>query len=83
MNRLLNLLANAFPLWVTGGALVALWHPPAFLWFLPFIIPGLARLNFSDPLTTVPCAISATFHSVIGSILAGIWRLQDAGKEKS
>jgi hypothetical protein len=24
----------------------------------------------------VPCAISATFHSVIGSILAGIWRLR-------
>jgi hypothetical protein len=28
------------------------------------------------PLTALPCAISATFHSVIGSILAGIWRLR-------
>lgn len=36
----------------------------------------LARNNFADPLTAVPCAISATFHSVIGSFLAGIWRIQ-------
>jgi BASS family bile acid:Na+ symporter len=36
----------------------------------------LARRHFSDPLTALPCAISATFHSVIGSILAGIWRLR-------
>ncbi len=36
----------------------------------------LARRHFTDPLTALPCAISATFHSVIGSILAGIWRLR-------
>ena len=36
----------------------------------------LAQKNFIDPLTPVPCAISAVFHSVIGSILAGIWRLR-------
>jgi bile acid:Na+ symporter, BASS family len=39
----------------------------------------LAR-NFKDPVTgislaAVPCAISATMHSVIGSLLAGIWRV--------
>ena len=34
----------------------------------------LARKHFADPLTAVPCAISAVFHSVIGSILAGWWR---------
>jgi BASS family bile acid:Na+ symporter len=34
----------------------------------------LAKRHFVDPLTAVPCAISATMHSVIGSILAGIWR---------
>jgi BASS family bile acid:Na+ symporter len=39
----------------------------------------LARRHFSDPLTALPCAISATFHSVIGSILAGIWRLRPPG----
>jgi len=36
----------------------------------------LARKHFPDPLTAVPCAISAVFHSVIGSILAGWWRLK-------
>jgi hypothetical protein len=28
------------------------------------------------PLAALPCAISATFHSVIGSILAGYWRMR-------
>ena len=37
----------------------------------------LAKEHFAQmPLTPLPCAISATFHSVIGSILAGIWRLR-------
>lgn len=44
---------------------------------------GLAKLNFTDPLTTVPCAISATFHSMIGSFLAGYWRLLDHRKNKT
>jgi bile acid:Na+ symporter, BASS family len=39
----------------------------------------LAREHFAQmPLTPLPCAISATFHSVIGSILAGLWRLRPA-----
>jgi len=37
----------------------------------------LATQHFS-PVTAVPCAISATCHSCIGSLLAGLWRLQDA-----
>ena len=36
----------------------------------------LARKHFVDPLTAVPCAISAVFHSVIGSLIAGWWRLR-------
>jgi len=41
---------------------------------------ALAKRHFADPVTgvalaAVPCAISAIIHSVIGSILAGIWRL--------
>jgi BASS family bile acid:Na+ symporter len=36
----------------------------------------LARQHFADPLTALPCAISATVHSVIGSLLAGWWRLR-------
>ncbi len=35
----------------------------------------LARRHFADPLTAVPGAISAVCHSIIGSVLAGIWRL--------
>ena len=38
---------------------------------------ALAKEHFASmPLVALPCAISATFHSVIGSILAGIWRLR-------
>lgn len=35
----------------------------------------LARQNFSDPLVAVASAISSLFHSLIGSFLAAIWRL--------
>ncbi len=38
----------------------------------------LARRHFADPLTPVPCAISAVFHSIIGSLMAGIWRIWPA-----
>ena len=37
----------------------------------------LARKHFADPLTAVPCAIASVFQSVIGSMLAGWWRLHD------
>jgi BASS family bile acid:Na+ symporter len=38
---------------------------------------ALAKVNFASmPLAPTPCAISAVFHSVIGSVLAGIWRLR-------
>jgi bile acid:Na+ symporter, BASS family len=40
---------------------------------------ALATKHFANlPLATLPCAISATFHSVIGSLLAGFWRLRPA-----
>jgi len=40
---------------------------------------ALAKAHFANlALAPVPCAISATFHSVIGSILAGWWRLRPA-----
>lgn len=41
----------------------------------------LAGKHFPDPLTAVPCAVSSVFHSVIGSVLAGIWR-RDAAEGK-
>jgi bile acid:Na+ symporter, BASS family len=34
----------------------------------------LARQNFSSPLVAIPSAISSLFHSLIASLLAGIWR---------
>ena len=37
----------------------------------------LAQKHFpAEPLTAVPCAISSVTHSVIGSLLAGWWRLR-------
>ena len=40
---------------------------------------ALAQSNFPAlPTAPVPCAISSVFHSVIGSLLAGIWRLTPA-----
>jgi bile acid:Na+ symporter, BASS family len=36
----------------------------------------LARQNFSSPLVAIPSAISSLFHSLIASVLAGIWRKQ-------
>jgi BASS family bile acid:Na+ symporter len=44
----------------------------------------LARSHFANPLTAIPCAISAVTHSVIGSIAAAYWRskpVQGASQE--
>ncbi len=38
----------------------------------------LATLHFPDPLTPVPCAISACTHSIVGSGIAAYWRLSSA-----
>ncbi len=44
----------------------------------------LAQRNFPNlPAAATPCALSATFHSVIGSLLAGLWRLYPPRKEAS
>lgn len=40
----------------------------------------LATAHFADPLVAVPCAISATVHSCVGSAIAGAWRLADKNK---
>ena len=40
----------------------------------------LATLHFADPLTAIPCAISATTHSLLGSAFAGFWRSRDPGE---
>lgn len=38
---------------------------------------SLATTHFADPLVAVPGAISATMHSVLGSMLAGFWKMSD------
>lgn len=44
---------------------------------------ALAKAHFSAlPLAPLPCALSATFHSVIGSLLAGYWRLRSSRQGK-
>ena len=42
----------------------------------------LATAHFADPLVAVPCAISATVHSCVGSLIAGAWRLKDEKKTR-
>jgi BASS family bile acid:Na+ symporter len=49
---------------------------------------ALANRHFSDPisqvaLAAVPCAISAVVHSVIGSLVAGVWRLLPVKSQSS
>lgn len=34
----------------------------------------LARQHFASPLVAIPSAIASLFHSIIGSLLAGVWR---------
>ena len=35
----------------------------------------LAQQNFASPLVALPCAISAVFHSLVGSLAAAVWRM--------
>jgi len=37
----------------------------------------LAQRHFPDPLSALPAAISSVVHSLIGSLLAGLWRWRD------
>lgn len=43
---------------------------------------SLANAHFANPVTAVPGAISATMHSIFGSLLAALWRFSDARKTK-
>ncbi len=72
MRRLLSAAANAFPVWVLGATLLALWQPPLFAWFSgPWIVWGLAvvmlgmglTLELDDfrAVTRMPRAVAAGF----------------------
>ncbi|KAJ4980439.1 hypothetical protein NE237_031276 [Protea cynaroides] len=43
----------------------------------------LAGQHFGHPLTAVPCAVSSVTHSIIGSVLAGIWRYTTPTKKQN
>ena len=43
----------------------------------------LAGANFASPLVAVPSAISSLVHSLIGSLLAGIWRSRSGSRTDS
>lgn len=51
MIRILNLLANLFPVWVLVCGLIALWQPTAFSWFGPYIVPGLGIIMLGMGIT--------------------------------
>ena len=38
----------------------------------------LARQNFSDPATAIPCAISSLTHCILGSLCATVWQKEEA-----
>jgi BASS family bile acid:Na+ symporter len=40
----------------------------------------LARQNFVDPMVAIPSAISSLCHSLIGSLVAAIWRRRSDGR---
>ncbi|MCX7722097.1 MAG: bile acid:sodium symporter family protein [Verrucomicrobiae bacterium] len=45
---------------------------------------ALAQKHFPQmPLAPLPCALSATFHSVIGSLLAGVWRISASRSDEA
>ncbi|PXF44573.1 putative sodium/metabolite cotransporter BASS1, chloroplastic [Gracilariopsis chorda] len=44
---------------------------------------SLANVHFANPATAVPGAVSATMHSVLGSILAAIWRFSSSKQPPS
>ena len=43
----------------------------------------LAQQNFANPLVALPCAISAVFHSLVGSAAAALWRARTADEQAS
>ena len=48
---ILNKIVNLFPIWILVGSVLALVHPPTFLWFKPYIVPGLMVIMLGMGLT--------------------------------
>lgn len=62
---LVALFVRLFPLWVTLGGVVALFHPPAFVWFLDYglITPGLQIIMLGMGLTLELTDFSRVFRA--------------------
>ncbi|MEM0994856.1 MAG: bile acid:sodium symporter family protein, partial [Bacteroidota bacterium] len=46
-----NKIVNLFPIWILLGSVLALAHPPIFLWFKPYIASGLMIIMLGMGLT--------------------------------
>jgi len=72
MDRLLNLFASAFPLWVVGCSIAALVHPPLFIWFSgPWITYGLGVIMLGMGITLSAQDFTRIF-SMPGWVIAGV-----------
>lgn len=71
MIRLLNLLANLFPLWVIVCCAAALAHPPLFAWFKPCIVPALGLIMLGMGITLSPSDFAAVLR-VPRPVLLGV-----------
>lgn len=54
MSRLLAIFREGFLVWVVAGSLAAWWAPEAFVWFEPWIVPGLGVIMLGMGLTLRP-----------------------------
>ncbi|MEM9885231.1 MAG: bile acid:sodium symporter family protein [Bacteroidota bacterium] len=48
---ILNEIVNLFPVWILLGSILALVHPPIFLWFKPYVATGLMIIMLGMGLT--------------------------------
>lgn len=72
IRRILDYGANAFPLWVALGGVLALFHPGWFTWFKgPWIVWGLAIIMLGMGLTLSPADFSGLLH-MPKAALAGV-----------
>lgn len=72
MDRLLNLFASAFPLWVLGCSVAALLHPPLFTWFSgPWITYGLGVIMLGMGITLTAQDFTRIF-AMPGWVVAGV-----------
>jgi BASS family bile acid:Na+ symporter len=71
MARVLSRFTDLYPVWLIGGALLALWHPPAFSWFSgQWIVWALTLVMLGMGFTLTP-ADFARLGKMPGSLALG------------